>query len=83
MEAILSLSVIDPNPQILDSISLESLCLVTEMKNDDHFSKVVIGGAEGMVLDYLKKIVEPILKEISQLQTLFKGTGCSTAIVQP
>jgi len=80
LETVLSISVIDPDPQKLDSISLETLCLVTQLNNQGHFDDVVIAGAEDIALDYLKKIEVPIANEISRLQKLFKGEGCSTTL---
>jgi len=80
LETVLSISVIDPEPEILDAISLETLCSILQMNSRGHFDGVVIAGAEPIVFDYLKQIEDPILNEINRLQKLFKGEGCSTTI---
>jgi hypothetical protein len=77
---ILTVSTLGPEIDKLDGISLESLCKTIQLSNNGLFDDPNIGEVRILAKEYLVDISERVANQISELQKLFKGTGCKISI---
>ena len=80
VELILTVSALRPEVSKLDSISLESLCKTIQLENDGLLEDPKIGEIRILAKGYLDEVNGSVLKQISELQKIFKGKGCKIAI---